>query len=229
MQTKGELISEIKSQVRLQNADATLTNKFIWSLIEKHLRWLIKRENDKLNLLGLDYLFQPYKCVEVEEAPTIDDCCGIRSRCKIYRTVEKLPKMFESQEGVVIKDVITIDGSKSFTQIKPGEYMRKLENPTTVRFDKNLYFFYRDGHLYFPKSTIRKVMIYAYFEEEIKNPCDDACPSNVNPCRRKLDESARIPDHIKGELMDFVIKDIMGTTLQIQPDQQVDKNETRKS
>jgi hypothetical protein len=228
LQTKGELISSVKNQLRLVSIDSTITNRFIWSVIEKHLRWLLKRESDKMNLLGLDYLFQMYKCVEVIEAPAIDACCGLKGKCTIWRTKDPLPKMYEDADGVIIRSIMAIDGSDIFTPIKPSEYGRKLENPTTLRFDKSLYFFYRDGHLYFPGSRIRRVMIYGYFESEIINDCDKDCPTTL-PCQNKLMEPARIPDQIKGELLDFVFKDLSQITLRLQEDEQVDKNETRKS
>lgn len=228
LQTKGELISSIRNQLRILNVDSTLSNRFIWSIIEKHLRWLLKRESDKMNLLGLDYLFQMYKCVEIDEAPMVDACCGLRTKCKIFRTVDPLPKMYEDAQGIIFRSIMAIDGSDIFTPIKPTEYGRKLENPITLKYDKSLYFFYRDGHLYFPGSRIRKVMIYGYFEDEIINECDNTCDTPP-PCGNKLSEPARIPDQIKAELMDWVVKDLINVTLKIRPDEEINKSETPTS
>lgn len=223
--TKRELISQIKDQLRQSNADSRLSNRFIWSLIDKHLRWLIKRENNKFHLYDMHEIFQTYKCVEVIEAPTIDDCCGVKSKCKVWRTANKLPKIYESDAGLLIKSVFSIDGSVDFMQIEINEYMRKLENPTTRKYDKGKYYYYNNGYLYLPQQEVRMIMVKAYFEDELLNNCESNCVINCTP---KLDEIVRIPGFILGELMSFVVKDILGI-LQIQPDEQIDKNENRKN
>jgi hypothetical protein len=225
--TRGELISQVKNQLRLVNADVTLSNRFIWSLIEKHLMWLIKRENSKLDLFGLNDIFQTYKCVDVIDAPAIDECCGLRSKCTVHRTAEKLPQIYEDGDGVMIKSVYSIDGSVDFTNISIHEYMRKLENPTTRKYDKGRYYFYSGGYLYFPKQNIKKVMVKAYFTEEVNNNCCKTCEDNDGNCISKFDQKIRIPDYIVGELMAQVINDLT-ITIKIPQDQMINKNENLK-
>lgn len=222
--TKGELISQVKNELRVNNADNGMTNRFIWSIINKHLSWLIKRESGKLRLIKQDTIFQTMKCVEVEPSPAIDECCGIRSKCFVYRTVEKLPDIFEDSDGTIIKSVFTIDGSKDFSPIKVSEYMRKLENPHS-KYDKSLYYFYNNGYLYFPKSKIKKVMIKAYFIDEVVNDCEGA----ENVCISNLDTKVRIPGYLLGELMNQVLTELSSLTLKLQNDEQIDKSETRKN
>lgn len=225
VKTKGELISQVRNQLRIANSDSRLTNRLIWSIIQKHSEWLIKRESRKLRVLNQDTIFQTIKCADVDYAPAIDDCCGVRSKCKVFRTRDKIPEVYEDDWGVIIKSVYTIDGSLEFTHITIHEYMRKLENPHS-RYDKTPYFFYNNGYLYFPMSTIRKVMIKGYFTDEIVNDCEDC--TDEEPCLSMLDSPVRIPKYLLGELMDFVLKEISGITLQIEQDEQIDKNENRK-
>lgn len=223
-QTKGELISQIRNELRMANSDASLTNKLIWSIIQKHMEWLIKRENSKLGLLTQESIFQTYKCIDVTDAPAIDECCGIRSKCKVFRTKNKIPTLFEDTNGVIIKSVFTIDGSRDFNMITINEYMRKLENPHS-KYDKSLYFFYNNGYLYFPKSTIRKVMIKGYFVDELDNSQCAVCPENDTPCISKLDTPIRIPRYLLGELMSNVLNELSQLTLKIQQDESIEKNE----
>lgn len=222
--TNRELISQVKTKVRAVNADAKLTNKFIYSLINKHARWLIKRESDKLNLMGISSIFQTLKCVKIEEAPAIDECCGIRNKCTVMRTKFKLPKMFEDGSGVIIKSIYTIDGSEDFTYIKINDYIRKLEDPNSV-YDKTKYVFYNNGYLYFPKSKIRMVMVKAFFEEDVQkfNSCEN---KDLPKCVSRLDEESFLPEYIMGELLDFVFKDLIDMK-KIQPDEDINKNQNR--
>ena len=222
MLKKRELISQVKNQLRMVNADYKISNKFIWLIIDKHVRWLIKREGEKMRLVKNQFLFQTLKCVEVEEAPAIDDCCGIRSRCTVHRTKYKLPKLYEDGYGVVIKSVYTLDGSQEFQPISIQQYIRKLENPNS-KYDKALYYYYNNGWLYFPKSKIKMVMVKGYFEEDIAkyNHCDN---NDIDPCKTKLDEQLNLPDYLLGELLEHVVKDLI-VTRQVQPDEAINKNE----
>lgn len=219
--TKGELISQVRNQLKIVNADYRLTNKFIWSIIDKHMRWLIKRDVDKLRLIKNDFLFQTLRCVEVEEAPAIDDCCGIKSICTVFRTKEKIPKLYEGSDGVVIKAVYSLDGSTEYQPISVQQYTRKLSNPYS-KYDKSDYYYYNNGWLYFPKKRVRMVMVKGYFEEDIDiyNDCQDI---EIDPCKSKLDEKFNLPDYLLGELMQHVLKDI-SMNRQIQDDTQIDKN-----
>lgn len=225
--TKGELISQVKNELNLNNSDSRLTNRFIWSIIDKHAQWLIKREARKFRLYNQDSLFQTYKCVDVEDAPAVDSCCGIRTKCKVFRTAHKLPDMFESDTGVIIRSVYTIDGSKDFSPISIQDYMRKLEDPNS-KYDQSLYFFYNSGYLYFPKSRIRKVMIKAYFKKELDQPDCEECNSKVS-CISMLDSPIRLPKYLVAELMQFVLNELASFTLKIQGDEDINKNENRKN
>lgn len=222
--TRGELISQIKNELRINSADNRLTNRFIWSIIYKHLSWLIKRESSKLRLIRQDNIFQSLKCVDVEEAPAVDPCCGIRSKCTVHRTCEPIPKLFEDDYGIIIKSVLVVDKSDEFNLITLSEYIRKIENPHS-KYDKSKYFFYDNGYLYFPKSEIRKVIIKGYFVDDVVNSCDE----DTTSCKSFLDMEARVPQYILGELMNQVLTELTKLTMQIQPDDQVDKAENRKS
>lgn len=222
--TIGQLISNIRVELKMLNADYRMPNKAIWFTIEKHLRWMIARELDKRSLLGYNSLFQTLKCVEVEEAPVIDECCGVRSKCIVYRTKYKLPKMYEGGGGVIIKSVFTLDGSDEISEIGVQQYMRKLENPNS-KYDRTRYYYYNNGYLYFPNQRIKSIMVKAYFEDEDEVAEFGECNSkDYDPCSSKLEHDARIPDKIIGELMKFVVSDLVPQR-QLPNDTQIDKNE----
>lgn len=219
--TKAELISEARTLAREVGADSKLTNKFLWSLIDKHMTWLVSRESDKMKLAKYDYLYQTLKCVTVEEAPAIDPCCGIRSKCTVWRTADKIPELFEDMTGVIIKSVFSIDGSAEFTQINVQDYMRKLEDPNS-KYDNARYFFFNNGYLYFPKRAIRMVMVKGHFKSTVVSCCE----GEKSPCISKLEENSYLPGKLRGELMEYVKKDLLPYK-QIRPDEQIDKNQIK--
>jgi hypothetical protein len=219
---KGELISEARTMAKELGADSNLTNKMLWSIINKHLSWLISRESDKMKLAKYDYLYQTIKCVHVEEAPAIDPCCGIRSKCTVWRTTDKLPELFEDMTGVIIKSVFSIDGSSEFVQINIQDYMRKLEDPNS-KYDNNKYFFFNNGYLYFPKKSVKMVMVKGHFKSTVVSCCE----GEEVPCVSKLEENAMMPAKLRGELMEYVKKDLLPYK-QLPMDTQIDKNDNKK-
>lgn len=60
-------------------------------------------ENLKLNLIKTDAPFQKLKCVPIIEAPVTDPCCGIKSKCTVFRTKDRLPDIYEDSVGVIIR------------------------------------------------------------------------------------------------------------------------------
>lgn len=221
----SEIVSQIKTKLRLVNADARFSNKFIWSTTASNMRTFIKREGDKLGLMRLDYLFQTLKCVEVIEAPAIDDCCGVRSKCKVWRTKDKIPKMYQDQAGVILKSVFTIDGGAEYSKITIQEYMRKLENPNS-KWDKSRYFYFNNDYLYFPMHPVKMIMVKGYFEDKIFNCCKGE-PSEE--CSPKMEQDIYFPFGLEGIVIDKVILDLANIALRLQPDNQIDKNEIRKN
>jgi hypothetical protein len=210
MLSNRKAISRVKKIFREVNADSRLSNRTIYSLLESHAKFLIYRESEKLKLMKKDEIFQPYKCVEVIEAPLIDPCCGIKNLCTVYRTKDKIPSLYEDSYGVIIKSVTTIDDQTSLTSIKPTEWERKQNNPWIPKNQKNKFFFYSDGYLYFPNGSWKLINLRGLFTKDISNTqqCDDCKPKK---CVKFLDQQFIIPEYLESQMFDFVKKDLIDT------------------
>lgn len=227
--TIREAIHRVKRLFREINSDSRLSDRTVYSLLSNHSKWLIYRESEKFKLLKLDKLFQPLNCIDVIEAPLIDPCCGIRNQCTIFRTKDKLPDMFEDSYGGIIRSVTAIDNQTSLTLIKPSEWERKQKNPWINKDKKNSFYFYSDGHLYFPNGSWKKVNISAIFKDDISeidncNKCSDLLPK----CKRYLDKSFIIPEYLESQMFDLVLKDLSNTYTRI-PEKSAspNKNDTK--
>lgn len=228
--TNREAIHRIKRLFREINADSRLSDRTVYSLMQNHTKWLIYRESEKFKLIEKDSIFQKLKCVEVIEAPKIDPCCGIKSLCTVYRTKNKLPDLYEDGYGVIIRDVTTVDGAVSLTQIKPNEWERKQENPWLNKNKKNSYFFYSEGYLYFPNGSWRMVEVNGLFTKDISeiNLCDDlgTCDDETQQCKRFLDKDFIIPPYLEAQMYDAVIKDLSNTYKRIpEKSNEINKND----
>lgn len=229
MMTVEEIISQTKQGLRLVNADARYPNKYIWSVIASTMRTLIMREGDKLDLIKLNYLFQTKKCVQIAEAPAIDECCGIKSRCTVWRSIDKLPKMFQDSDGYIIKNVYSIDGSSDYSIIKPEEFVRKLENPHTLKYDKTKYCYVHNEYIYFPtisrtSSPTRMAMVRAYFEDAITNSCDGTVE-----CIPKIKQVAYFPEGLESVAIKEAVVGLAQISLRVPEDTDINKNPNRKN
>lgn len=232
MLTNREAIHKTKRLFREINADTRLSDRVVFSLLENHAKWLIYRESEKLKLIKMDSLFQPYNCVEVIEAPLIDPCCGIKNLCTVYRTKEKLPPLYEDSMGVIIKNITTIDNQTSLTLIKPSEWERKQNNPWIPKDKKNKFCFYFDGYLYFPNGSWKKVNVPGLYTRDISdiNLCDDCltCKDETKQCRRFLDKNFIIPDFLEAQMFDAVIRDLSNTYKKLpEKSNEINKNDNK--
>jgi hypothetical protein len=221
--TYNEIISQLDNEFSLVHADSRLTNKFWYSLIQKHTSWIIKQESDKMFLFHSDSIWQTLDCVDLIEVPTTDECCKYNGpSCTIYRTKEKIPSLYEDVFGVIIKSINSIDYSKSLQHITFQEWLRKQKNPDS-KYDKNFYYFYKNGFLYFPNIKWKLVSITGYFKDSIKkyNTCngkkDDVCES-------LFESEWRIPSHLIARVVEVCLKELSSTYMQTKEDSQIDKN-----
>lgn len=206
--TNRQAISRVKSMNKEVNADSRMTNKFIYTIIQNNMNWLIHRESENLKLVNLNGVYQTIKCTDIIEVSKIDVCCGVASKCSVWRTKNKLPELYEDGAGVILGTITSIDDSKNIKLITATEVNRKLEDPH-LKNTITKYAFYSDGYLYFPKKAWKKVNIEGYFKEEITNNCED-CDTDTNDCIRFLDQKLRFPEYLESQLFDAVEKEIAG-------------------
>lgn len=228
--TNREAISTVKRLFRQINADSLMSNKFVYSLLKKHAKWLIYRDSDKLRLLRKHKIYQKIKCLKVIEAPGIDPCCGIRSvNCTIFRTEVKIPSLYEDSEGVIIKSITSIDGWTDIILTTPSSIKRMLNNPWKGKSkNKYIYAFFNDGYIYFPKNHLKMIEVEGLFTKKVDEkmncgPCKDC---DKTPCPKFLDTDFVIPDYLEAQMMDAVMKDLSNTYIRLpEKGSEINKND----
>ena len=224
--TTREMISKLRKRIQEKDADSTFTNKFLYSSLKEHAKWLIKREISAGRIFRSKDLFQTRPCLPVVRASKIDDCCPIVTNCVVYRTRYKLDNAWEDEYGPLISRVTSIDGSTEISVVSPRDYMRKKENPY-FKFDRSFYAIYENGYIWFEDNAPKKINVTYFPEEDIvgkygckKNCCDNACVS-------ALDKKFMLPSWVEAELLDKLVTQLLGTTKRIPEDTSIDKNTNR--
>ena len=228
--TNREAISTVKRLFRQINADSLMSNKFVYSLLMKHSKWLIYRDSEKLRLLRRHRIYQKVKCLKVIEAPGIDPCCGVRSvNCTIYRTEVKIPELYEDSEGVLIHNITSIDGWTDIILTTASSIKRMLNNPWKGKSrNKYIYAFYNDGYIYFPKNHLKMIEVEGLFTKKIdpKENCDPCKDCDKTPCTKFLDMDFIIPDYLEAQMVDLVMKDLSNTYMRVAAkESEINKND----
>ena len=139
-------ISQVKSDNKAFSDDSMLTNRFVWSKIQSKTLFFLKQRNDRFNLNNNNFLYSVLDCVEMEMVNSIN-CCKEIPACEILRSVEKLPKIAESNLTSIIKGIYNLDNSERIDFVSINDVIRlsnsKYKPKGIKAFIKDEYLFNR--------------------------------------------------------------------------------------
>lgn len=196
MYTIGECISRIRGIMKGTNEDSFLTDRFVYSIFSKYARIAIKNQSNEKKLMLHDELFELLPFVDLIEVDKIEaQCAPIKTDCIYKRTKLKLPKLFNGARGPLIRKVYSVDGSETFEQINPATYVANSKK-SCQKYDKTSYYWFRNGHLYFPDSEVEAIMIEGLWEGLL----DEFCTLDGNDCTSMQDRKIPMPDFLFAEV-----------------------------
>lgn len=219
--TIGEQISRVRTINKLQNEDAKISDRVIYTVMLNVLYRFLKNEDDKKALSKMVYLFRPLNYVELVEVDSVE-ACGVESGCTIMRTKDRLPRIVQGINGPLIKSITALDGQIYLSQTTRASAVRKLRSPN-AKYDDNLYYFIEDDYAYFPNFTWDGVKILAFWEDpyeiETLNDCD-----GVESCLSMQERDFFCPSHLLDPVMDKVIQEVAGIYNRLKEDEFINKN-----
>ena len=209
MVTIGESISRVRNILKAVKEDPFLTDRFIYSLIIKFSKTLIKRESLVNSIYKYTNLFKEIPCIDLIEVDIVEACCtGIRTGCTIKRTKDKLPNLMEIDSGPVIRTVSSLDYSRTLTETYPSLYTN-MTKTSGFKYNNKKYFWYLNGYLYIPNVEWEGVRISAIFDDDV-DAYNCSTDLNDNPsCKAKQDEDLAIPEHLFSEIEQMVVQQIL--------------------
>ena len=123
MMTIGEAVSRLRTLIKSVKQDANLSDRFLYSMIMKHGKLLMRRQDNLNRIMKFNSIFQPLDFVELIEVDKVQaQCRGIKSGCNIMRTKDKLPTMVEGYWGVLIRSITSLDSSEQVHHTYPTIY-----------------------------------------------------------------------------------------------------------
>lgn len=217
--TIGEAISRLRISIKAVKQDAALSDRFLYSLIMKHGKLLMRRQDNLNRIMKFNSIFRSLDFVELEDVDKIAAaaCIGISSNCKLKRTKEKLPDMIEGYWGVLIRDVTSIDGVTPIQHTYATKY-DQMSKQKYFKYNNQKYYWYLDGHLYFPNIDWDAIKVIGVFEGDLT---PYVCQSVKEDCIKKQDMIIPMPEFLFSEIETMCKNDLV-TMIQIPTDTQHD-------
>jgi hypothetical protein len=205
MTTINDAVSRVRNVLKSVKEDVFMTDRFIYSVILKYAKMLIRRQDNEMKIFRVQSLFKNLPCVELIEVDKVEACCtGIKSGCTIMRTKDRLPAVLDGAYGPIIRTVASVDGSILVYHTYPSAYVR-LTHTSGYKYNKNKYYWFLDGYLYLPNVAWEAVSVTALFEENISVY---SC-SEDDDCALAQDRQMPVPEYLFAEIEQYTIKELL--------------------
>ena len=207
MTTIGDVVSRVRNQMKAEVQDAFVTDRYLYSLIEKSAQLFMRRQDSANKLKKFNSVWKTLPFVELHDVDKVEACCtGIESGITIKRTKLKLPTFMEGYWGPLIRTVSSIDGSIELQATQPGTYT-SMTKSTSFKYNNTKYFWFIDGHLYFPNIEWDAVKVEGIFQEDISLwLCNDE-----DKCVPRYKQECNIPEFLFAEIEQQVLKQLIAT------------------
>lgn len=219
--TIGSITSRIRKTIKAETQDAFITDRYIYSVVNKHAAWLLRREDNTMKIIRMVNSFESLDLVELIEVDKIvAGCSGIKSNCIIKRTAEKIPTLYEGYFGPLIRTVASLDGSEQVYPTTAVQYT-KMANSKNFKYNKTKYYWIADDYLYFPNLDWDAVAVDGIFKDDISDyKCEDC--GEDSECKSAQDRKFSVPEYLLGEIENFARQEIL-SLYQTSPDLTNDK------
>jgi len=206
MTTIGNSISRIRNVLKAVKEDAFVTDRQIYFNIIKYGQSLLKREDNQNKLMRTSSIMVVLPYVELIDVDKVDaKCFGVSSGCFFKRTKDKLPQLLEGTYGPLIRSVSSIDGSQDIIQTEPSIFV-KISKSTNFKYNKNLYFWYREEYIYVANVEWDAIKVEGLFVgSTYKYNCEE--PN----CEPKQNQKFPFPEYLFSEIEQYVINDLLKT------------------
>lgn len=205
MTTINDAVSRVRNTVKAVKEDVFMTDRYIYSVIIKYAKLLIRRQDNESKIFMVQSLFKTLPCVELIDIDRVEACCeGIKSGCTIKRTKDPIPGLLDGAYGPIIRTVTSIDGSNIVYKTYPTAYTR-LTHTSGFKNNKSKYYWFLNGYLYVPNVAWDAISVTALFEDDVTlYTCDSS-----DDCSLAQDRQMPIPDYLFAEIEQYALKELL--------------------
>lgn len=218
MATIAEVISRLRGQIKAEVQDAFVTDRYLYSLINKFAQVLMRRQDSANKLNKFNSIWEPLPYVELIDVDRVEaDCAGVFSGCTIKRSKYKLPKMIEGYWGNLIRNITSIDSSINLQPTYPSTYL-SITRTTSFKYNNTNYYWFLNGYIYCPNLDWDAIRIEGIFDADLS---DWTC-YGYDKCLPRYEQHLNIPEAMLAEIEQQVLN-ILINTIKIPADNIDDK------
>lgn len=216
--TIREFISDINNDLKANSIDSWISPVFIYSKAKDIIADFLKKDNSSnLTIYSQEENWSHIPCIDMYEVPL--QSCGLDiSLCqRVMKSKKRLPNLLTSKVAPLIKEVASIDYSKTYSYIKS---FSQWKNTQKQEFISKRYFLIIDGYLYIPigkkdvEGSPEKVTLTGYFQE--KSQVDEFI--NGKQCKKLADYDIVCPSFLLNDVRKEVLNQIRSVYLQVRED-----------
>lgn len=201
--TIRDIIFKLRGAIRQSADDSRLSNRFLFSFLKSSRKELISQELNKKRLSkSLEY--QQLGCLEIESVNP-SSCLGVQLEgLVVYRSKIRIPRIIDTNEGLAIAGIYSIDGSNRFQLTTRNGWLRRQSRKYKT---DDVYVFFEDGYLYTEgyneEGSVRVVALFEDPEEvhKLNETTKNDCGEEAS-CVDMLDAPFDIPSSIENLMID---------------------------
>jgi len=237
--TVRDFLTDVSNSLRSVSLDNFIPPKWLYLKAQSIISDFIKKDNSSNKLLyKLSTGWSSLDCIDMIEVPVTSCDIDVYLCQKLMRSKYKLPDVYQTKFGALIREVTTIDYSASY---EPVFSPRLWKNTQLREFKSKKYYFIIDNYLYIPipkgdSSTPEKITAQIY-PKNLKDvdvfnsfvECQ-SCKEQKSICASILDYEMVVPDYLESDVKKEVLNQILQSYGKLVPDElpNLNKNQTTK-
>jgi len=226
--TIREYLTDLNNSLRGISLDSYIPSKWLYLKTQSVISDFLKKDNTaNKQIFKLSAGWSELSCVEMQEV-SVTECAGVNVfLCqKLMRSKYKLPTVYETRYGALIRQVTSVDFSNSYDPV----FSARLWTATQKReFRSKKYYFIFDNFLYIPipkgdLSSPNTIRVEGYFTDlkdvaifNSKGLCGSCKPDEII-CKSILDYDIVIPDYLSNDVKKEVINNVLQSYGKLTPD-----------
>lgn len=216
-----EFVDSILNNLRLNSKDRFVSRRHVLSIAKEKMRLLISQKLMERSLYRDSGIVKDISCFEMQEIDVVKcDIVEFRTCNKVMKSRKKLPEVIYSRYGDSIRMVTNLDTSLQITRTSPTDYLRDKVRDGYKPTPK---YYVRDGYLYIVDSEVEVVNVQIITLDT--KGIETASCEGVDPCKPVIEYefvgTDKLTEIVRGE----TLKELMGTYMQIHPDERPDNNQ----
>lgn len=222
MVTKGTIVDRVLTTLRQNSKDKGMSRRYVLHILEQKMKFLLSQKLRDRSLYRTEELYTTIECFEFEEMDAVEcDIISFRMCDSVMKSRKKLPELIYSKYGDSVRMLTNLDYSTRLNKTTLSDYIRN-KNRKGYRKEP-LYYIKDDGYVYQLNSKA-EVLPIQVLTTDTKTAEEISCNS-TDSCKPALEYDFVGTDKLNEVVVQQTLQEILGSYMQIIPDENPDKNE----